>query len=126
MFTFINLIFLFISLYFYINYYLDNPDDRENAFVNKIYLFLFVFFINFISAFISNLFSDNFSLYEITTFSVNNALISIIAYDTYNDMTYHGYFKNYTHHQKSVLLILLMLTFMTIIKLIQIIITYNF
>ena len=108
------------------NYFLSNPDDRENAIINKIYLFLFVFIINFISAFVSNLFSNNFSLYDIITFSVNNALISIIAYDVYNDMIYNGYLKNYTHHQKSIILILLMIAFMTIIKLIQIIITYNF
>ena len=108
------------------SYFLSNPDDRENAILNKIYLFLFVFIINFLSGVVNGIFSGDFILYDIITFSVNNALISIIAYDTYNDMIYNGYLKNYSHAQKSIILILLMISFMTIIKLIQIIITYNF
>ena len=127
MFTFINLIFLFISLYIYVLYFLNSPYDGENVIMNKLYLFLFVFIINFISAFINNLFSKgSSSLYSIVSYSVNNALISVIAFDTYNDLIYNGYFKTFSHHQKSIILVLLMIAFMTIIKLIQIIITYNF
>lgn len=107
-------------------FFMNNPDDRENAIMNKIYLFIFVFIINFISSFINYLLSSTYSFNDVIIFSVNNALISIIAYDVYNDLTYNDYFKNYSHHQKSVILILLMIAFMTIIKLIQIIITYNF
>ena len=106
---------------------MNNPDDRENVIMNKIYLFIFVFIINFISAFINNLFfKGSNTLYSIISFSVNNALIAIIAYDTYNDMVYNGYLKSFSHHQKSIILVLLMISLMTIIKLIQIIITYNF
>jgi hypothetical protein len=126
MFTLINLIFLFISLYLYMIFFMSNPDDRENIIMNKIYLFLFVFIINFISSFINYLLSSTYSFNDVIVFSVNNALVSIIAYDVYNDLVYNEYFKNYSHHQKSVILILLMIAFMTIIKLIQIIITYNF
>ena len=107
-------------------FFMSNPDDRENIIMNKIYLFLFVFIINFISSFINYLLSSTYSFNDVIVFSVNNALVSIIAYDVYNDLVYNEYFKNYSHHQKSVILILLMIAFMTIIKLIQIIITYNF
>jgi hypothetical protein len=41
-------------------------------------------------------------------------------------MVYNGYLKSFSHHQKSIILVLLMISLMTIIKLIQIIITYNF
>jgi len=127
MLTFINLATLSISLYFYTNHYITNFNDANNAINNKIYIFLFVFIINFISVFINSLLSNsNSSIYDIITYSVNGALISVIAFDVFNDLLYKGIFNNYNHQQKSLLLILLIITFMTIVRLIQIIITYNF
>ena len=125
MFTFINLILLFISLFIYINYCVSEMNN-DNIFTNKICMWLFVFIISFISGFINKLVSSNMSIHDLIVFSVNNAIISVIAYDTYNDMIYHGYFSTYSHEQKSLILVLLMISFITIIKLIQIIITFNF
>jgi hypothetical protein len=126
MFTLINLVTIFISLYVYFTFFLTNVDQRENAIMNKMFIFIFIFIINFITSFINYLLTPDLSFDDVIDLSVSNAIVCIIAFDVYDDLTYNDYFKNYSNHQKSVILIMMMIAFITVIKLIQVILTYNF
>lgn len=120
----LKLLVLAIILYFFINIFLDNFDDRQNGIAYKIYIFLFVFIIQFIFHLISNLTSSTRILInEIIETSINNSLLAVIAFDIYNDLEYINYFKTYNKQQKILMLILLIIGFMTIIKFIQLLIS---
>ena len=120
----LKLLVLAIILYFFINIFLDNFDDRHNGIAYKIYLFLFVFIIQFIFHILSNLTSSTKILInEIIETSINNSLLAVIAFDIYNDLEYINYFKTYNKQQKILMLILLIIGFMTIIKFIQLLIS---
>ena len=124
MFILLRLLFTAITLYLFLNILLDNFDDRHNAITNKIYIFLFIFLINFlfnISAIFIN--SSNITISLLIDTAINNALLSIIAFDVYNDLIYNGYFKNYSFHQKTLILILLIISFMACIKILQLLIS---
>lgn len=120
-----RLLFLAISLYMFISLFLDNFDDRHNAIAYKIYLFLFVFIIQFLFQIFSNLINaQKFAMDELIETSINNALLAIIAFDVYNDLSYNKYFSNYKEKQQKILiLILLIIGFMTAIKFLQLLIT---
>lgn len=122
----INLILTGLALYTYVNLFLTNINDQNYAIAYKIYLFLFVFIIqsiiNFIDCLISN---KKICINELIEISVNNALLTVIAYDVYNDLIYNGYYKSFTNHQRIMVLILLIISFMTVIKLLQLLIINN-
>lgn len=118
-----RLLILAITLYMFVSLFLDNFDDRHNAIAYKIYLFLFVFIMQFLFQIFSSLInSSKIYMDEIIETSINNALLTIIAFDIYNDLVYNNYFKTYNHQQKILILILLIIGFMTAIKFLQLLI----
>jgi len=126
MFVLARLLFMAITLYMFVSLFLDNINDRQNAIAYKIYLFLFVFIIQFLFQVFTNLVnSTKFAINEIIETSVNNALIAIIAFDIYNDLVYNNFFITYNNQQKILILILLIIGFMTGIKILELLISSN-
>jgi hypothetical protein len=115
-----------IALFFYLSMFLPNFDDRSNAIPYKLYMFLFVFIIQFMLYFLTNATSSNkSSLNQIIESSINNALLAVIAYDVYNDLYFNKIFINMNEHQRIISLVLLIVGFMTMVKIIQLLITNN-
>ena len=113
-----------IALYFYLNNFVDNINDRQYAIPIKIYLFIFVFIIQFLISFITNVNGkDKITIGAIIEDSVNNALLSIVAFDVYNDLIYQKYYQGLNSHQQILVLILLIIGFMSAIKILQLLIT---
>lgn len=120
-----RLLFITISLFMFI---IISPDfeDKKNAITYKIYLFLFVFVLNFMFQIFSDLINKvKISISEIIEMSVNNALLSIVAFSVYDDLSYNGFFNQYNHYQKSLILILLIIGFIATIKILELLITSN-
>ena len=115
-----------IILYMFVSLFLVNFDDRHNAIIYKIYLFLFMFIIQFLFQIFSGLvLTHKINVSEIIETSINNALLSVIAYDVYGDLAYNNFFSTYTHQQRILVLILLIVGFMTGIKILQLLISSN-
>jgi hypothetical protein len=126
MFVLARLLFMAITLYMFVSLFLENFDDRHNAIAYKIYLFLFVFIMNFLFQVFTNLVNSNkIAINEIVEVSINNALLAVIAFDIYNDLVYNNFLRTYTHQQKILVLILLIIGFMTAIKILQLLISSN-
>ena len=121
-----RLIFMAVVLYMFISLFLDNFEDRHYAISYKIYLFLFVFIINFLFQFFTNLVnSKKIIINEFIEISINNALLAVIAFDVYNDLASNYFFTQYTHEQKILVMILLIVGFMTTIKILELLISSN-
>ena len=121
-----RLFFMAIALYMFISLFLENFDDRQYAIPYKIYLFLFIFLIQFLFQILSNLlYSSKISIYESVESAINSALISVIAFDIYNDLVYDKFFRTFNNQQKTLTLVLLIIGFMTSIKLLQLLINSN-
>lgn len=121
-----RLIFTAITLYMFISLFLENFDDRQYAIPYKIYLFLFIFLTHFLFQILSNLFkSSKISITDSIESAINNALIAVIAFDIYNDLVYDKYFRTFNNQQKTLTLVLLIIGFMTSIKLLQLLINSN-
>lgn len=115
-----------IALFFYLSIFLPDFEDRSNAIPYKLYMFLFVFIIQFILYFFTNATTTNkSSLNQIIESSINNALLAVIAYDVYNDLYFNKIFINMNEHQRIISLVLLIVGFMTTVKIIQLLITSN-
>jgi hypothetical protein len=127
MYTIIRLIIIAISLFSFLNLFLTNYDNNDHAIINKIYIFFFMFIIQFILLFLSTLvFSQNISMNDIIEHSVNNALISVISFDIFNNLVHQKVFDNIDKNKKTLMLVLLIIGFIAIINVVQIIITYNY
>ena len=86
-----------------------------------------MFIIQFILLFLSTLvFSQNISMNDIIEHSVNNALISVISFDIFNNLVHQKVFDNIDKNKKTLMLVLLIIGFIAIINVVQIIITYNY
>lgn len=121
-----RLLFIGVSLFMFINLFLSDFEDKKNAISYKIYLFLFVFVLNFMFQIFSNLiYHVKNSIDEIIESSINNALLSVVAFSIYGDLSYNGFFNQYDHSQKSLILILLIIGFITTIKILELLITSN-
>jgi hypothetical protein len=121
-----RLVFMAIALYMFISLFLNDFEERRNAISYKIYLFIFIFILNFMFQIFTNLINNiTNSMNDLIESSINNALLSVIAFDIYNDLTYNGFFKIYTHQQKSLVLILLIIGFITTIKILELLISSN-
>lgn len=123
----IDLIILFLGLigllYFYSKY---EPDNVNNLFLYKLYLFIFVFLILFITNIVSNLMVNVVNDYEqLMAYSINNALLAVIAYSTYDDLIYYGFYKDYNPTQKMFMLIYLIILFIAVVKMTQLFIEPN-
>jgi len=115
-----------IALFLFVLTYLQDFDNRQNALPYKLYLFLFMFLfqvtINIFNNFIVN---KKLSLNAIVENSVNTALISVISYDIYNDLVYNGFYRTLDKTQKTAVLVLLIMGFITSIKMLEMLITTN-
>lgn len=121
-----RLLFIAITLYMFVSLFLNNFNDRNNAIIYKIYLFLFIFIMNFLFQIFSNLIQTRkIVINEIIETSINNALLAIIAFDVYGDLAYNNFFSKYTDQQRILVLILLIIGFMTGIKILQLLISSN-
>jgi hypothetical protein len=109
-----------LTLFWFVTYFMDNFDDKRNTIIYKLYLFLFVFLLQVMINIFNNIFgNEKVSLNSIIDTSINNALISVIAYGVYDDLVYNGFFNGLTKHQKTSILVLLIIGFVTSIKLLQ-------
>ena len=121
-----RLLFIAIALYLFLNFFLDDYNNKNNIFINKIYLFLFVFIVYFLFQFFTSLFSTNeITINVLIETSINNAILAIIAFDINDNLLQNNYFTNFSNHQKILMLILLIVGFMTVIKLLQLLISNN-
>lgn len=112
-----------IALYFYLTNFMENVNDREYAIPHKIYLFIFVFIIQFLYTFITNVRSkDKITIGEIIEDSVNNALLSVVAFDVYNDLIYLRYYQGLSSRQQILVLVLLIIGFMASVKILQLLV----
>lgn len=120
----IRLVFLAIALYMFVSLFLENFDNPKNAIPYKIYIFLFVFLLNFLFQFFTHI--TNLKKVPINEFiesSINDALIAVIAYDIYNNLTYLNFYKAYNTQQKNLMLVLLIIGFITVIKVVELLIS---
>ena len=121
-----RLLFMAIALYMFIGLFLDNFDDRHNAIAYKIYLFLFIFIIQFLFQIFTNLVNTNkIAINVLIETSINNAILAVIAFDVYNDLIYNNFFRTYNTQQKILMLVLLIIGFMTVVKILQLLISSN-
>lgn len=126
MFVFARLFVVAIFIYMFFSLFLNNFDDRKSAIKNKIYLFLFVFMVNFLFQFFLIIVNNKkIRLDLLVETSVNNSLLAVIAFDVYNDLSYNGLFNLYDEEQKKLILILLIVGFMAVVKILQLLISYN-
>lgn len=121
-----KLVFMAVALFMFINLFLSDFEDKRNAISYKIYLFLFVFVLNFMFQIFANLLNNKkISMIELIESSINNSLLAVIAYGVYTDLTYDGFFKDYNHSQKTMVLILLVIGFIATIKILELLISSN-
>jgi hypothetical protein len=120
----LRLIFTGIALFFFVALFLENFDDRRNSIVYKLYLFTFIFLLQIVLNVFNNIFNkEKISLNSIMETAINNALLSVIAFDVYNDLVYNGFYKGYNTSQKIASLVLLILAFITTVKMLQLLLT---
>jgi hypothetical protein len=120
----LRLIFTGIVLFFFVAFFLENIDDRKNSIIYKLYLFIFIFLLQVILNVFNNIFNkEKITINSIMDTAINNALLAVIAYDVYNDLIYEGFYKGYSPYQKIVVLVLLILAFITTVKLLQLLLT---
>lgn len=109
-----------IALFFFTLFFLKNFDERENAIVYKLYIFTFVFLLQIMLNLLNILFDGNkITLNHLMDTAVNNALLAVIAFDVYGDMTYKHIITTTNIHQQIAILILLMVGFITAVKVLQ-------
>jgi hypothetical protein len=124
MFLLLRLILTGIALFFFVVMFLENFDDRRNSIVYKLYLFAFIFLLQIILNVFNNIFNkEKITLNSIMDTAVNNALLSVVAFDVYNDLVYDGFYKGYTQYQKVSVLVFLVLSFITTVKILQLLLT---
>lgn len=120
----LRMIFTGIALFFLILFFLENFDERNNAIIYKLYIFTFVFLLQVILNIFNNLFNgDKITLNYIMDTAVNNALLAIIAFDVYGDLTYKKVLNFQNKYQQIAILVLLILGFIATIKLLQLLLT---
>jgi len=119
-----KLIYLAIALFIFFTSIITNVDDKHYAINNKLYLFIYFFILQFIFEVISKVMSNQpIDINSIIQTCISSSLLAVIAFDVYNDLIYNGYFLNYSENQKYAILILLILGFITVIQVLQIILT---
>lgn len=121
-----KLVFMAVALFMFINLFLSDFEDKRNAISYKIYLFLFVFVLNFMFQIFSNLINRvKISMNELIEMSINNALLAVIAFGTYDDLSHNGFFNQYSQHQKTLIMVLLIIGFMATIRVLELLIMSN-
>jgi hypothetical protein len=62
---------------------------------------------------------------EIVDISINDGLLSVIAFDIYKDMILQGKYEGYSKSLRSLVLVLLIIAFITSINILQMLFTKN-
>ena len=109
---------LFIFLYYLIDD--DKINFVDSALLNKLYIFLFVFIIQFILNIFHKIYiSPSTTTNEVVDISINDGLLCVIAFDVYKDMILQGKYEGYSKSLKCFVLVLLIIAFITSIKLLH-------
>jgi hypothetical protein len=120
----LKLVITAITLFLFITLYLPDFDDRRNSLMYKLYLFLFMFLLQSTIGIFNNFFADKkISFNTVIENAVNNSLITVISYDIYNDMVYNGFYRGTDANQKTAVLVILIMGFITSIKLLEMLLT---
>jgi hypothetical protein len=115
---------LFIFLYYLIDD--DKVNFVDSILLNKLYIFLFVFIIEFILNIFHKIYmNSSTTTTEIVDISINDGLLSVIAFDIYKDMILQGKYEGYSKSLRSLVLVLLIIAFITSINILQILFTKN-
>lgn len=121
-----RLVFIAVSLFMFISLFLSDYEDKKNAISYKVYLFLFVFVLNFMFQIFANLINRvKISIDEIIESSINNGLLAIIAFGIYGDLNDQNFFNQYSDHQRELILILLIIGFMATIRILECLMNSN-
>ena len=119
-----RLIFTGIALFFFVTYFLENLDDTNNSIIYKLYLFTFIFLLQVILNIFNNIFNkEKLSVNSIMDTGINNALLAVIAFDVHKDLILSKFYDGYNKYQRISALILLILVFITTVKLLQLLLT---
>ena len=117
-----------ICLYLYLSIFIDDVSSKEYAIAHKLYLFLFIFILQFLILLINSIISKQNilkSIEENYTEAINNALLAVIGYDVYGDLIEKNYYANLSSQQKILMLILLIIGFMASVKVLECLVTSN-
>lgn len=124
MFLLIRLLFTGVALFVFLTFFLTDYEDRRNSISYKLYLFTFMFLLQVTLNIFSNIFNrEKISVNSIIDTAINNALLSVIAYDVYNDLVFNDFYKTCNKLQKTSILVVLVLSFITAVKLLQLLLT---
>lgn len=119
-----RLLFTGIALFFFVATFLENFEDRKNSIAYKLYLFTFLFLLQVTLNIFNNIFNkDKLTLNSVMETAINNALLAVVAFDVYNDLVYDGFYSGYNTYQKISVLVILILAFITTVKILQLLLT---
>ena len=126
MILFYKLIITGFLLFLFVTFFLDDVKNKDNVIWYKLYIFLFMFFIQIIVSFVNSIFTKEIISYpELIDSSITNALLTVVAFDVYGDMVLKDYLNDLSQSQKNLLLVLLVIGFMVSIRLIQMLFSTN-
>lgn len=126
MILFYKLIITGFLLFLFVTFFLDDVKNKDNVIWYKLYIFLFMFFIQIIVSFVNSIFTKEIISYpELIDSSITNALLTVVAFDVYGDMVLKDYINDLSQSQKNLLLVLLVIGFMVSIRLIQMLFSTN-
>lgn len=114
---------LMVGVYLFSGYVLLQNSDEI---LNKFYTFFFIFMFQFVLMTLESILAkEQFNFGAIMDTCVKYGLVSVIAYDTYGDLRrkHTMYFDNLTMYQKTLVLAVLIVAFVTVIRIVQILIT---
>lgn len=115
---------LFVFLYYLIDD--DKINFVDSILLNKLYIFLFVFIIQFLLNIFHKIYMDpSTTTSEVVDISINDGLLSVIAFDIYKDMILQGKYKGYSKSLRSLVLVLLIITFIASIHLLHLLFSKN-
>ena len=115
---------LFVFLYYLIDD--DKINFVDSILLNKLYIFLFVFIIQFLLNIFHKIYMDpSTTTSEVVDISINDGLLSVIAFDIYKDMILQGKYNGYSKSLRSLVLVLLIITFIASIHLLHLLFSKN-
>ena len=117
----IEIIILLLTTYLFSGYVLLQNSD---VIINKFYTFFYVFMLQFLMEIIGCAISkEKINIPVLIDQSVKLGLISVIAYDTFNDLDYRKTFENMNYYQKTIILTIMIVMFVSVIQLFQVLIS---
>ena len=114
-----------LSLYFFLITIFEKLNDRSYFILYKLYLFLFIFCLQLVLNLLGGILCNNIDLDDSIQKAIRDALIAVIAFDIYNDLIYNGFYINYSDTNKILILTILIICFLTSIKLFELLLTIN-